>query len=109
MTLDLEENKLKKVKRKVERLKGFYKHLIAFLIINLLFVLSSNLLEFNFQLFGDLNINNRWSFENPKHYPLWLIWGIFLLFHAINTFVKPIFFTEDWEKKKINELMHKKK
>ncbi len=108
MTLELKENKLKKVKKKVEKIKNFYKHLIVFLIINLLFVISSNLLELNIQLFGDLKINNQWSFENPKHYPLWLIWGVFLIFHGLNTFIGPFFLNEKWEQKKIDEIMGKK-
>ena len=85
-----------KAKKKVEEIKGFYSHLLSFVVV-MLFLLY---------------INVRYT---PKHlwflYPM-LGWGLGLFFHGAKTFNWFPFLGKDWEEKKIQEFIekdHKKK
>jgi len=106
MTLHLEEKKKKRIQNKVSTLKKFYDHLTAFIIVNIVFALTSNISEINIHIFRGYKISNLWSnFDHPKIFPLWLVWGIFLLLNAIHVFSVPLFFGEQWENKKIESIM----
>ncbi len=110
MTPSIEEIKLKRIKSKVEELKKFYKHLIVYVIINTLFALSSNFTEINFHIFSGYKITNLWiGFDNFKIYPLWFVWGIFLVLNSINVFAIPMLLGDQWETRKVKEFMKKEK
>lgn len=85
------EKAYKKAQKRVKKLKGFYHHLIMYLIANV-FLVVLNLYQ---------NPNNLWC--------LWVIfgWGIGLAVNAISVFVPDIFFGKQWEERKIKELMDK--
>lgn len=86
-----EQDRYERAKKKVEDLKGFYIHLFFYIVINFaLFLLnmisSPDALWFYWPLLG---------------------WGIGLVAHAIAVFGFFGMFGEEWEEKKINELMQK--
>jgi hypothetical protein len=88
----MEKNeKYLRAKRKVRALKGFYIHLIVFILVNIgLFfidlIFSHDSMWFYYPLFG---------------------WGIGLIAHGISVLGFGRLFDEDWEKKKIEEFMNK--
>ena len=83
------DEKYEKARKRVEEIKGFYSHLIVYVIVNIgLFLLN---------LFT--NPGNWWFY--------WVIigWGIGLFFHAMGTFVFNRFPGKQWEDRKIKEVM----
>jgi len=86
-----EEEKYKRVRRRVKELKGFYSHLIVYLVINIFlavlnFIVSPDHLWFYWVAFG---------------------WGIGVIINAVSVFGAGGFFGHEWEEKKIKELMEK--
>ena len=84
-----EEARQKAVKR-VKELKGFYNHLISFMLVN-----------------GGIALL-VWYFGGSMAFFIWTVtiwWGLGLLIHAINTFKLNPFFGKKWEEKKIKELL----
>lgn len=82
-----------KASKKVEEIKGFYTHLIAYLLI--------------IPIITFVNIKYSpgyyWFF-----YPM-IGWGIGLLFHGIGVFGTDTMFSRDWEQRKIKKLMEEEK
>lgn len=84
-----------RAKTRVEREKGFYNHLIVYLIINI--VLTA------LKVWGDIH---SWdSFINEiisiNVLSTWIIWGIFLLLHFLS-----FKYGQAWEERKIQEFMN---
>ncbi|WP_264559205.1 2TM domain-containing protein [Flavobacterium sp. N2270] len=82
-----------KVKKQVQELKEFYRHLLIYVIIMAVII-----------------------FINLKYTPevLWFFWtlfgwGIGLFFHAMKVFNFFPFFDKEWEEKKIKEFMEEEK
>jgi hypothetical protein len=87
--------------RKVKRIKGFYSHLRIYIIVNAIIIISSlnrNFVGKNFEIRG---------FDNWQIYSTALFWGIGLLIHAFTVFGPDVFFSRDWEEKKIQKYMEK--
>jgi len=85
--------------KRVKRIKGFYVHLLVYIIVNAFIIISSS----NKSLIGD-QIFWRWETFSTA-----LFWGIGLLAHGLSVFGRNIFFGSNWEEKKIQELMEKEK
>ena len=83
--------KYQKAHKHVQEIKGFYGHLLSFVIV-MLFLLFINL---------KYSPQYLWFF-----WPL-LGWGIGLLFHGMRVFNYMPFFGKNWEEQKIKELMDK--
>ena len=80
-----------RAKKRVEGIRGFYQHLLVYLLVNaFLFVL--NMLTSP----GDL-----WFY-----WPL-LFWGIGIVAHAVSVFASGGLWGKDWEERKIKQLMEK--
>ncbi len=75
---------------KVKKVKGFYEHLTSFILINIILV----------------GINLLTSPDYLWFYWVTFIWGIWLVWHAIQTFVITDQF-DNWEEKKIQKYMEK--
>ena len=82
-----------KAKKRVEEIKGFHSHLVVFILVNV------GLFLFNYFI-----SKGTWWF----YWPL-LGWGIGLVIHGFNTFGTHLFLGQDWEDKKIKELVEKYK
>ncbi len=83
-----DEQRYQRARSRVDQLKGFYSHLTVFIIVNLFLFLL------NFFSGGE------WWF----YWPL-LGWGIGIIAHALSVFVGSGRLTQDWEDRKIRELM----
>ncbi len=85
-----------KAKNKVEKVKGFYYHLVIYFIVNIVitgFKVSNNLESW------DSFINDLLSIDVLS---TWTIWGLVLVIHFI-----ALTFGQGWEERKIEELMNK--
>jgi len=98
-----EEERYLRAKKRVEKLKGFYWHLAAYLIVNS-FLSSSKIIS---------NLNNGESFFEAfwdfGTFAVWVFWGIGLAFHAFGVFGQNILFGKDWEDRKMKEFMDEDK
>ena len=83
--------------KKVKRIKGFYIHLSAYLIVNILIIAS------NFR-WDDIGHLLRWQTFSTAFF-----WGIGVLAHGLSVFGDELVFNRQWEEKKIKELMEKEK
>jgi len=89
----LEESKYIRARKKVEEIKGFYWSLFSyFIVIPFLFFIWYKITPYTIQWF--------W-------FPMFG-WGIGLVFQGLSAFGNPIF-GDDWEERKIKELMDKDK
>ena len=87
--MNTQEMKYQKAKKRVEEIKGFYIHLIVYVLVNLL-LFTINMVT------------------SPRG--LWFIWplmgwGIAIVLHAVSVFFGTL--GTGWEEKKIAELMNK--
>ena len=79
-----------KARKRVQEIKGFYSNLISYILINALLIV----------------INLVTSPGSLWFYWVTIFWGIAIVIHAVKTFVlKGKFLGEDWEQKKIREIM----
>ena len=94
MAQNEEEKQFQRAQAHVRRVRGFYSSVITYILVNLL-LLVINLIS---------DPQSLWF------YWVTIIWGIVLIFQAFNTFtIKNRFLGEEWEKKKIDELMKQEK
>ena len=100
--VNLNEKKLIKAKQRVEDIKKFYEHVVAYMLVNSFLAFVWN---FSFTLFGNFMVTNQFDGGNLTHIPIWLIWGIFLALHGFKTFGFLTLFGKDWEGRKIDEFM----
>ena len=88
-----EYERYQKASKKVQEIKGFYSHLIAYLFV--------------IPIIAFVNIK-----YTPEHfrffYPM-IGWGIGVLFHGIGVFGTDNLFGRDWEKRKIKKFMEEEK
>lgn len=88
-----EEERYYNARKRVEEIKGFYGNLIAYIAINIGFIVINVL-------------------TSPRHlwfyWPL-LWWGIGVVFHGLRVFNYMPFFSSEWEDKKIKEFMENEK
>ncbi|MCK5401983.1 MAG: 2TM domain-containing protein [Flavobacteriaceae bacterium] len=84
---------------KVEKIKRFYKHLAAYIIVNSLI--------FGIKIIRNLTHGETFSeaFFDINFYGIWLFWGIGLVFHAFAVFGTDYFFGKNWEENKIKQFM----
>ena len=94
---DFEQNESYfRAKKKVDALKGFYRHLLIYLIINT-FIVSTIVYTTNAEIFS-LN-----TMSTP------IFWGIGLFFHGLGVFGRDILFGKKWEERQIEAFMEKEK
>lgn len=98
-----DDRKYSKAKIKVDQLRRFYTHAIAYLVVNI--IISG--------LKIGRNLRNGETFDEAffdmSHYMLWIFWGIGLAFHAFAVFGLPMLLGKNWEEDKIDEFMKKDK
>jgi len=96
-----ENVKMQKAHKRVEALKGFYKHLLVYLIVNIaLFIVRGNILEFFVNESPDKNFI-EWIDWNILIVPIF--WGIGLIFHGVKVFQYKFHFIKKWEEKRIEK------
>ena len=87
------DQKYDRARKRISQIKGFYQHLLVYCLYT------------PFTIF--INYHTYWDYK-------WFwysigIWGIGLLIHALVVFVYKGTFGNNWEKRKIEELMRKDK
>lgn len=92
-----EDLRYERAAKRVKSLKGYYKHLISYLLVNLFLI---SLTYFKLE-----EGENFWKFST---FSVAFFWGIGMLFHTIGVFGKNVFLGNDWEEKKIKEFMEQK-
>lgn len=93
-----EELKYQQALKRVKKIKGFYSHLLVYIVINTM------LLVVNYNNSGDNDNFWRWQTFNTVFF-----WGIGLTAHGLSVFLPSFMMGKDWEEKKIKELMEKEK
>ncbi|TRX41354.1 2TM domain-containing protein [Flavobacterium restrictum] len=96
---DTPDEKYNLAYRRVKKIKGFYIHVLVYVLVNTFIIISS----FNRSLLGN-EIFFRWETFSTA-----LFWGIGLLAHGLSVFGSTVFLGQNWEEKKIKELMNKDK
>jgi len=88
----MDELKYEKAKKRVKELKDFYRNLVTYIVINVILII----------------INLVTSPGKLWFYWVTIFWGIAILIHASKTFIlKDKFLGEEWEEKKIKEILEK--
>ena len=85
--------------KRVKRIKGFYVHALVYVLVNG-FVIVSRYYKSN------IGVQDFFGWEI---YATPFFWGLGLLAHGLSVFGRNIFFSDDWEEKKIKEIMDKDK
>ena len=93
---EIEKQRFERAKKRIKAITGFYKHLIVYILVNL-FLISMKY----FKLEPGENFIEFSTFSTS------FFWGLGLTFHAISVFGSNVFLGQDWEEKKINELMNR--
>ncbi|WP_292522155.1 2TM domain-containing protein [Methanoculleus sp.] len=88
-----EQERYARAKEYVEGLQGFYVHLAAYIIVNVLL--------FAFNILTDPG--GLWF------YWVTIFWGVGLALHAIGVFAGDRVFGREWEERKIREVMEREK
>ncbi len=90
-------DKLLRAKERVKELKGFYIHLIVYVLINIFITTTTVMARMN----GGENFNE--AFFNFASFSTAFFWGIGLAFHAAKVFNYNPFFSKDWEERQIKK------
>ena len=88
--------KLERARKKVKSIKGFYKHLAVYIIINAALIISKAV-----QLEPDETFLSWGTFSTA------FFWGLGLLFHGFGVFGADLFLGSGWEERKIKEYLDK--
>lgn len=97
-TFDEDDIQYQKAKRQVDRLRNFYAHLFVYIGVNLMIV-----------YYNYTHLKPGESYFQFKNFFTAIFWGIGLLTHAAVVFLPKIIYLQNWEEKKIRELMKKDK
>ena len=88
----MSDERYDKAKKRVEELKKFYSNLVTYIVVNIVLVI----------------INLVTSPGSLWFYWVTIFWGIAILLHASRVFIfKGKFLGEEWEQKKIKEIMER--
>jgi hypothetical protein len=88
----MSDERYNKAKKRVEELKKFYSNLVTYIVINIVLIII-NLVT---------NPGSLWF------YWVTIFWGIAILLHASRVFIfKGKFLGEEWEQKKIKEIIER--
>ena len=92
---------MERASKRVKELKGFYRHIMVFLVVNGFFYLMKS---------GVLTPFMPEGFPTEHYYYDWinanvLIWGFILAVHAVITFRSKLPFIKKWEERQIQKYM----
>ncbi|MFH6971669.1 2TM domain-containing protein [Flavobacterium petrolei] len=97
-TDSIEELQYQQALVRVKKIKGFYTHLVVYVVVNLMIIIL------NIQ-----DLDNGESYFQWRNFTTLFFWGIGLISHALSTFMPNFIFGKNWEDKKIKEFMEKDK
>lgn len=94
----IDQERLDRAKQRVKKIKGFYTHLLIYIVINVIVVFQN--IE---------NLEPGESYFQAHNFITFTLWGIVLIIHALTTFLPNFIFGSDWEARKIKEIIEKEK
>lgn len=89
-----EMHRYEKARKRVDALKGFYRHLTAYIVVNLIIVLMKW-----------YNLEQGESLFTLSTFIIAIWWGVTIVFHAIGVFGKSFSLGRKWEERKLQEYM----
>jgi len=89
-----EAQRLERARKKVQSIMGFYKHLAAYVIVNLFLIAMKW-----------FNLDPGEEFFTFGTFSTAFFWGIGLIFHGVGVFGTNIFLGRNWEERKIQQYM----
>jgi len=95
---NIDEIKYQEAIKRVKKIKGFYTHLIIYLVINTMIIIVNS-----------QNLDDGESFFQLRIFSTAIFWGIGLVSHGFSVFMPSLIMGKNWEEKKIKELMEKEK
>lgn len=98
--------KIIRVKKRLEEIKEFYKHILVYIIINVVFSFLCYKFNIIVKIFEGLSITNNISEISIGKYSLWFLWGIILIIDFFRVFGFRKMFGREWESKKVKEFMN---
>lgn len=98
-----QEARLKRARRRVAEVKGFYVHLMVYIIINTT-ILVIKIVGTSY--YGETFMGPIWHFSTLLP---WLPWGIGLAFHAAKVFGFIPFLGKGWEERQIQKYIEQTK
>ena len=93
-----EEAKYFEAYKRVKKVKGFYTHAAVYVMVNIMIVII-NIQE----------LDPGESYFQYHNFFTAFFWGLGLLAHGLSLFLPGMLFGDNWEEKKIKELMEKDK
>lgn len=93
-----EQDRYERAKKRVTRIRGFYTHLLIYLVINLMVVII------NIQQLTPGESYFKW-----ENFLTLFFWGIGLFAHALSVFMPSLILGKNWEERKIKELMEQER
>lgn len=93
------ESAFYRAKHRVDRIRGFYSHMLVYLIVN------TGISAYKITR----NMNNGETFNEAffdySTFIVWVFWGIGLAIHAFSVFGLPFILGKNWEEEKIRQFM----
>ncbi|CAM4228222.1 2TM domain-containing protein [Zobellia nedashkovskayae] len=88
-----------RAKKRIEQLKGFYIHLVVFVLVNIMIITGA--------VIGNMNNGESFvdSFFNFNTFSTFIFWGIGVIFHGFKVFSYNPFFSKAWEERQIQKYM----
>ncbi|MGI9552378.1 MAG: 2TM domain-containing protein [Aurantibacter sp.] len=96
-------SKMRRARKRIEELKGFYWHLASYLAVNLvisIFKITRNL--------GDGETFSE-AFFDFGTFAIWFFWGIGLFFHGVKVFGTIPIFGKGWEERQIQKYIEQER
>lgn len=100
-----QNSKLERAKKKVASIKGFYNHLVVYVLLNLTLFLLKEKVVFTLLSKEAISDPNFLNWINWNVFGTPIIWGIGLLIHAILVFGSKPSFVKNWEEKQLEKYM----
>lgn len=92
-----------RAKEKLDRLKGYYSHLIAYIGVNTMITVVKIVRNLdNGETLGEA----IWDFGT---FAIWIFWGIGLFFHTAKVFSFNPFFNKEWEERQIEKYIEEER
>lgn len=91
-----DEIKYQEALKRVKRIKGFYSHLLVYLVVNTMIIIV------NIQ-----HLDAGESIFSFKNFSTAFFWGIGLVAHGLSVFLPSMILGNDWEERKIKQIMDK--
>lgn len=92
------QQRLERAKKRVKKIKGFYTHLLIYVVINLIVVFQN--IE---------NLEPGESYFQARNFITFTLWGIVIIIYALTVFFPSFILGSDWEERKIKEILEKEK